>query len=292
MSETNRFMEAEQYMESCLSFFLMNKTEDALRLADKAIECDPNFAEAFNKKGDCLLKLGRIEEALECYLKSQELKPSIQNNYYDLGRTYLLLGDYTNSLLNFKKAYDMKPQEDIHAFIGKIYFDQKMMDEAKQSFENILVDNQNKKDAIANAINASSSNAMANYYYAQILLKEGKKEEANKYFDRIIEKYNVIAKTKKNSPEAHFYLGKVEYFRENYEEAIKHLKLAVEYDTDAIYNHYSFEMFYSDAEAFAALAEAQAKLNQNSEAKENLMKALALEPENQELLSLKMKLGY
>jgi predicted Zn-dependent protease len=51
-------------------------------------------------------------------------------------------------------------------------------------------------------------------------------------------------------------------------------------------------MFYSDAEAFASLAEIQAKMNKVSEAKENILKALSLEPENKKLQELKLKLGF
>ncbi|MBQ3643298.1 MAG: tetratricopeptide repeat protein [Candidatus Riflebacteria bacterium] len=293
MTETNRFMEAEQYMESCLSLFLMNKTEQALKVIEKAIECDPNFAEAYNKKGDCLLKLGRIEEALKCYLKSQELNPNIQNNYYDLGRTYLLLGDYTNSLANFKKAYDMKPQDDIHAFIGKIYFDQNMIDEAKQSFENLLIGNSSDpKDSIKNELKATNSNTMANYYYAQILQRIGKDDEAKQYFNRIIEKYSRLVRSKPDLAEGYYYIGKCSYYIGDDEKAEENLKLAIKYDTDAISNHYSFDMFYSDAEAFAALAEIQARRGKSSEAKENILKALALEPNNKKLQETKMKLGF
>ena len=51
-------------------------------------------------------------------------------------------------------------------------------------------------------------------------------------------------------------------------------------------------MFYSDAEAFAALAEAQSQLAQTAEAKENILKAIELEPENTKLQEIKMKLGF
>ena len=292
MSETNRFMEAEQYMESCLSLFLMNKIEQALKVVDKAIECDPNFAEAYNKKGDCFIRLGRIQEALECYLKSQELNPNIQNNYYDLGRTYLLLGDYDNSLKNFKTAYEMKPQEDIHAFIGKIYFDQNMIEEAKQSFENILGGNSKESDSIKKELQAGSSNTMANYYYAQVLQKLGKEDEAKNYFNRILEKYSRLVKSKPNLAEGYHYMGKCYYYIGDFEKAEENMKLAIQYDTDTITNHYSFDMFYSDAEAFASLAEIQAKMNKVSEAKENILKALSLEPENKKLQELKSRLGF
>ena len=72
----------------------------------------------------------------------------------------------------------------------------------------------------------------------------------------------------------------------------KNIELAIEFDTDAIQNHYSFDMFYTDAEAFATLAEIQNKLGKRDSAKENILKAVSLEPNNKKLLDLKTKLGY
>ena len=117
MTDSMRFYEAEQHIERAISLSLQGKNSEAISAIDKAIECDSNFAEAYNKKGDFLFKLGRIKEALDCYLKSKECNPNIQNNYYDLGRTYLMVGDYEKSLENFNIANKMKPQTDIHAFI-------------------------------------------------------------------------------------------------------------------------------------------------------------------------------
>ena len=362
-SNLQKYLDADQYLERSLSLYSTNKVEEAMDLIDKAIECDPNLAVAYNRKGDCLIKLGRIEEALACYEKSHELNPNIQNNYFDLGRTHLILGHYEKALENFKIANDMRPQSDIHAFIGKIYFDQDKFDEAKSSFENVLgVDKkamsldlsenltlkgkkeEQKKEEKENdsffrkAINKiksansslanfyislftgksneqtlcsnlsetektdlikaakqvviASGNTMALYYYAQILCKEGKTEEAKKYFDKIIEKYSMILSAKKDAAEAYYYIGKSYFFIGDYLKAVENLKKAVELDTDKIYNHYSYEMFYTDAEALASLAEAQSKAGHISEAGENIKKAIALEPNNKKLVDLKRKLGY
>lgn len=277
-SYEQRFLDAEQYMEACLTLGLQGKNVEALKAIDKAIECDPNFAEAYNKKGDVFFKLGRIKEALDCYLKSHELNPNIQNNYYDLGRSYLMLGDYENAMSNFNTAYQMKKQTEIHAFIGKIYFEQNNMTDAEASFRNVLAENDHQ--------------TMACYYMGMIELQKGNLDIAKGQFNKVIEKYSRIVRNKPNMAEGYYYIGKCHFFNGDYDQAIENLKLAIKYDTDEIDNHYSFEMFYSDAEAFAALAEAQAKAGQISEAKENILKAISLEPENKKLLDLKTKLGY
>ncbi len=278
VDESEQFFECEEYIETALSLSLTGKNEEALKVIDKAIKIKPDFAQAYNKKGDFLFKLGRIKEALDCYLKSKELNKDNQNNYYDLGRTYLMLGDYNNSLENFKIANQMKAQTDIHAFIGKIYFEQGNFKDAKASFENVLREDDH--------------HMMSVYYYALILMQEGNPAQAKGYFNKVIEKYARLVRSKKNFAEGYYYLGKCYFYLEDYEKAEENMKLAIQYDTDSVDNHYSFDMFYSDAEAFAALAEIQTKLGETAEAKENILKALSLEPNNKKLEDLKVKLGF
>lgn len=278
VDESEQFFECEEYIETALSLSLTGKNEEALKVIDKAIKIKPDFAQAYNKKGDFLFKLGRIKEALDCYLKSKELNSNIQNNYYDLGRSYLMLGDYPNALENFKIANRMKPQTDIHAFIGKIYFEQGSYKDALLSFENVLREDDH--------------HTMSSYYYAIILTQEGSLDRARGYFNKVIEKYARLVRSKPNFAEGYYYLGKCYFYLGEYEKAEENMMLAIKNDTDAITNHYSFEMFYSDAEAFAALAEIQSKLGKNAEAKENILKALSLEPNNKKILELKTKLGY
>lgn len=271
-------IDAEELFESGLSLCLMNKNEEAIIALKKALELDPRISEAYNKLGDCLYKLGRTKEALENYLKCQELNPKNQNNYYDLGRTYMALGDNAKALENFKIANNMKPQTDIHAFVGKIYFDMKQYEEALASFNNVLIEN--------------ASHPMSAYYTARIYDLHGKTDKAKDFFTKVIEHFSKIIHNKSKATEGYYYIGKCHFYLGNYAEAVNFLQLAVDNDTDTIYNHYSFDMFYTDAEAFASLAEAQSKLGKTSEAKENILKAIALEPNNQELVNLKTKLGF
>jgi len=78
---------------------------------------------------------------------------------------------------------------------------------------------------------------------------------------------------------------------ENLPEALKHLEKAVEYDTEDVDYHYSFGMLYSDADAFCSLAEVQHALGNHSEARDNLQKAIDLEPHNQRFSKVKSQLG-
>ena len=48
---------------------------DALASYDQAISLRPNFAEAFNNRGDVLREMGRIEEARASYDRALALRP-------------------------------------------------------------------------------------------------------------------------------------------------------------------------------------------------------------------------
>jgi Flp pilus assembly protein TadD len=49
------------------------KHNEAIQALDKAIEIDPQYAKAWNKKGDALKSLGRITEADAAFAKAKEL---------------------------------------------------------------------------------------------------------------------------------------------------------------------------------------------------------------------------
>ncbi|MEX2719869.1 MAG: tetratricopeptide repeat protein, partial [Candidatus Wukongarchaeota archaeon] len=51
--------------------------EKAIECFDKAIEIDPNFAEAWYNKGRALEELGKTKEADACIMHAFKLNPSL-----------------------------------------------------------------------------------------------------------------------------------------------------------------------------------------------------------------------
>lgn len=66
----------------------MLKYEETLEACDKAIELDPQCAEAYYNKGYTLGNFGRYEEALEAYDKAIELKPDYVGAYHQRSLSY------------------------------------------------------------------------------------------------------------------------------------------------------------------------------------------------------------
>lgn len=268
---------ANQHFDRGLSFGLRGKINEAIAEMEKVIAIDPGFAEAFNKLGDYYMKKGQVQRALEMFKHSIELKPEIENTHYDLGCAYAHLGQYSESLSSLQQALRMDPKHyEIYGRIGHVYLQMAMYNEA---VHNLRV-----------ALTKDSEDLMAQFTLGVALIHLDKHAEARPQFTKVIERYSVLTKVKDRFAEGEYYLGRSHFYLGNYDQAVAHLKLAVEYDTDEIDYHFSFGMLYSDADAFFALAEALAAQQNFAEARKALTSALELEPDNGYFLELKQKI--
>ena len=55
------------------------------RMRSKALEIDPNDADAWNNKGNALYNLGNYNEAIECYNQTLKIDPNYINAWYNKG---------------------------------------------------------------------------------------------------------------------------------------------------------------------------------------------------------------
>ena len=55
---------------------ILNQHQEAITCFDRAIQINPNDADAWYHKGWCLSQLNRREEALACFAEANRLKPS------------------------------------------------------------------------------------------------------------------------------------------------------------------------------------------------------------------------
>jgi tetratricopeptide (TPR) repeat protein len=96
----------------------LGRYEDALGCYDKSLELDPEYAHAWNNKGNSLDGLGRYEEALSCLDKSLELDPEHVVAWHNKGSSLHNLGRYEEALCCSDKALELDP-EDANAWNGK-----------------------------------------------------------------------------------------------------------------------------------------------------------------------------
>ncbi len=78
--------------------------EQGLKYFDKALETDPDNAEALENKAIVLAITGRTEEALQYFLKALDQNPGNPNLLTNIGNAYLELGDETRAQHYFDLA--------------------------------------------------------------------------------------------------------------------------------------------------------------------------------------------
>ncbi len=87
----------------------LKRHAEALVSCDKAIALRPDYAEAFNIRGNALSGLRRDDEALAHYDKAIALKPAFVEAYSNRGNALSGLGRYDEALANYDKAIALRP---------------------------------------------------------------------------------------------------------------------------------------------------------------------------------------
>ena len=113
----------------------------AIQASDKSVSISPANVNFWKERAQMFIYLSTVDtkyfpDSIEALLNGSRLAPTDAKFFYLLGRFYLTAGKTPEALFYFQKAIDLKPNYD-HAFfdMGKIYFDQKDYQKAKELFE-------------------------------------------------------------------------------------------------------------------------------------------------------------
>ena len=76
----------------------MGKYKEAIECFSRALEIDPENAEAWYNKGNTLYNMEKYKEAIECYDKVIKIDPVDTTAWYNKALIYSLLKDRKNTL--------------------------------------------------------------------------------------------------------------------------------------------------------------------------------------------------
>lgn len=82
----------------------------AIRCFDKALNLNPNYVEAWVRKGVTLLDIGEDYDAQVCLNKAVKLSPKSFKARYNRGKCLLKLKYYDEAILDFQQAVSIKPK--------------------------------------------------------------------------------------------------------------------------------------------------------------------------------------
>ncbi len=141
--------EAEKYYQYCLNQSFndhrvfsnygailksLGKLKEAELLTRKAIELNPDFANAHSNLGTILKDLGNLKEAELSLRKAIELNPDLANAHSNLGTILKELGNLKEAELSTRKAIELKPDfANAHYNLGNTLRDLGKLKEAELS---------------------------------------------------------------------------------------------------------------------------------------------------------------
>ncbi|MFZ3149500.1 MAG: tetratricopeptide repeat protein, partial [Methanothrix sp.] len=150
------------------------KYDEAIKAYDKAIELKPDFAGAWNNKGNALGELGKHDEAIKAFDRAIELKPDFGEAWYDKGLFLSEQDKHDEAIKAYDKAIELKPNSVRARFNkGVALSNLRKHDEAIKAYDKAI-------GLKPNFIKAWNNKGVA-------LSKLGKHDEAIKAYDKAIE---------------------------------------------------------------------------------------------------------
>ena len=140
-----KYMQEEKYAEASREF-------------QKAVWHNPRFAKAYSGLGRAYVGLGRLDDALEALGKAIELEPNVAEAYITKGLILLkraeesgVKSDYERAVSSCRRGIELNPELQVPTLIrvalGKAYLQEGKLAEASRQFEEILKTDSNFTDA-------------------------------------------------------------------------------------------------------------------------------------------------
>lgn len=110
LRETQKEYAHEYYLMGNECITKAHDANAAIRCFDKALNLNPNYVEAWVRKGGTLLDIGEDYDAQVCLNKAVKLSPKSFKARYNRGKCLLKLKYYDEAILDFQQAISIKPK--------------------------------------------------------------------------------------------------------------------------------------------------------------------------------------
>jgi tetratricopeptide (TPR) repeat protein len=190
------------------AYVRVNEHERAMEDFNKAIELNPNYAEAYNNRGNAYVRLNEHERAIEDFNKTIELNPNLAVAYYNRGLSYAGLNQHEQAIGDYNKAIELNPN------LAVAYYDRGIAYYGLNEYERAIEDYSKAIKLNPNYAGAHNNRGIA---YAELKQHERAIEDYNK----AIELNPGYAKTYNNRGTAYHGLNQHERAIADYSKAIE-----------------------------------------------------------------------
>ena len=222
-------------------WFHRNKNyEDCLTFLNGFVEKEPNFAEAYNNRGNAYSELNQLETAIKDYNRAIELKPNDAEAYYNRGNAHRKLNLYAKAIEDYSKAIEKNPKFTIaYGNRGVTYRRLNQYEKAFKDYEKAIELNPNDAVAYNNrglayaklnqpevAIKDYNKAIKLNPNYADAYNNRGIAYAVLNQMERAVKDYNKAIELNPNLADAYGNRGRTYKEIGNYEESARDLKEA------------------------------------------------------------------
>ncbi|GAA5875664.1 hypothetical protein JCM16303_003947 [Sporobolomyces ruberrimus] len=154
--------------------FIMSNAKGALEDLEESTRVDDKNAQSWVKKASVHMELGRPEDAMKDFEKALEVDPKNADVYYHRGQVYFITGDFSKAMTEYKQSSLLDPSFIFsHIQLAVALYKSGETEKAMHQFRKLIRENE-KSPEVYN-------------YYGELLLDQGKFDEAVKNFDKSIE---------------------------------------------------------------------------------------------------------
>lgn len=198
-------------------YLARNNLDEAAKHFEKTVELDPAHVKALNNLGFVYSQKGEIERGIEHFQLTVQLDPNNVEAHSNLGSLYLGQGKYDQAMAELKKALDMKPyHQNAMINLGMLYMSLTDYKKAESLFQKVI------------EIDKNYAEGYGHLGYLYLLTQES---------DKALSHYQQMLRLKPDNPEGYYYIGKAYQALGQKEAAIKawQKSLALKPDADGVH---------------------------------------------------------
>ena len=252
--EDQKQMKAETYVTLANAYNRKGIHKAAITACKKAMEIDPNLANAHYNLGFAYREEGNDELAKQEFALYDELlkqegeyieipeKPTSEeiDKYITLGDNYFKEGKFDEAIIEYKKALEIKPRDDILNKLGQTHQQKRLAGKSEE--QPAKIDTFKSKKTL---------DEMPGLEREQDLSIEELYDRGISYYDKgmidkAIEEFKEVLELDPDDIETHYHLGNAYADKEMFDEAISIYKKVIEKNPEFIDAYLSLSTLYLD----------------------------------------------
>jgi len=146
---------SSENLQLILNLFSSGKLKKTLSESNLMLKKFPNSIILLNISGACNAGLLKFDSAIECYKKALEINPNFADAYYNMGIAFKDKGDFKSAIESYEQTLKVDPNyAAAYNNIGNVFLIEGSFDKSAENYRNALKINPNFAEAHNNLGNA------------------------------------------------------------------------------------------------------------------------------------------